>query len=118
MTFLLASTIWLATTIPFGPVEDSVEAIELNRYYDDNGCEVFQQFIFRDEDGIRDWRMVGKGPHTLDGASLLFFDGGTLRRVRFLERRDSWTQFDPELVEREVLPKESRRLLTTPARRK
>ena len=40
-----------------------------------------------------------------------WFDGGVQRRVEAITVRESWTQYDPELTEREYLPKEKRREL-------
>jgi hypothetical protein len=39
-------------------------------------------------------------------------DGLTLRQVRAASIRETWTQYDPELIERSVLPKEHRRELS------
>jgi hypothetical protein len=49
-----------------------------------------------------------------DGAyTAIWIDGEVLREVRAGSMRESWTQYDPELIEREFLPKEKRRELRT-----
>ena len=69
---------------------------------------------------VRAWRLV-KNPSQLpqrdwaDGR-LLWPCGKTaeqLRHVRSQSIRETWTQYDPELVEREYLPKERRKELRT-----
>jgi hypothetical protein len=45
-------------------------------------------------------------------------DGDVLRQIRAAAIRETWTQYDPELVEREWLPKEMRRELLVPRRLK
>ena len=105
---------------------DACDVIELNHFYDDAGRHVFDQVIFYTWDGSRhqvlDWRLV-KSPSYLPQRSArgawqcLFVDGSSrdvLRQVTGRSFRETWTQFDPELAEREVLPKEHRRLLRQP----
>ena len=102
-------------------VRESCDVVELNHFYDDNGRKVFDQVIFYDWDGarhqVRDWRLV-KDPSQLpqrDWESgeyvALFCDKSVLRQVRAASLRETWTQYDPELIERQSLPKEQRRLL-------
>ena len=40
-------------------------------------------------------------------------DGEQIRHIHSKSIRETWTQYDPELVEREYLPKERRRELRT-----
>ena len=97
-----------------------VDVVELNHFYDDNGQPVFDQVIYYDWDGarhqVRDWWLV-KDPGQLPqrdwargGYVALWFDDSVLRQVRAASLRETWTQYDP-VAEREVLPKEQRRLL-------
>jgi hypothetical protein len=51
----------------------------------------------------RDWRE--------GGYQSVWQDGEVLRRVRAESMRETWTQYDPELIEREYLPRERRREL-------
>ncbi len=101
-------------------LRDRCDVIELNHFYDDVGRHIFDQVIFYNWDGRRhqvlDWRLVkseGHLPQRLPGGSCrcLFADQDALREVTGTSARESWTQFDPELTEREFLPKERRRLL-------
>jgi hypothetical protein len=106
---------------------ETVDLIEVNHFYDDQGRLVFDQCIFYDwspADGrfmVRAWRLV-KNPSQLPqrdwaagGYTAVWQDGDVLRKVVSEGMRESWTQHDPELVEREYLPKERRRDLTPAA---
>lgn len=107
---------------------DQVDLIEYNHFYDEQGRHVFDQLLFYDwsrRDAryqIRDWRLVKtttqlprkdakRGLYTAT-----WHDGQVMRQVRATAIRETWTQYDPELVERANLPKEQRRELS-PARR-
>ena len=99
---------------------ERVDLIEVNHFYDEQGDLVFDQIIFYDwshPEGryhVRAWRLL-KTPAQLPRKSwqdrsyvAIWHDGEVLRRVQASSVRESWTQFDPELVEREYLPKEHR----------
>ena len=115
----------IALTIPHDVVvRDRVDVIELNHFYDDCGRHVFDQVIFWDFNWrlsrmeVRAWRMV-KSKHQLpridhgrEDAFTLWNDGSVPREVRAPILRESWEQCDPELVNREMVPKERRRGLT------
>ena len=121
----LVSTIGVLVAIcGLSPQEDvaseQVDLVEVNHFYDDQGRHVFDQVIFYDwADGhgrhmVRAWRLV-KNPAQLpqrnwtDGTyTALWYDNDVLRKVRAKAMRESWTQYDPELIERETLPKEKR----------
>lgn len=45
------------------------------------------------------------------GYSATWHDGELLRVIEAASFRETWTQYDPELVERDYLPKERRREL-------
>jgi hypothetical protein len=47
------------------------------------------------------------------GYSAMWQDGEQIRHIRSKSIRETWTQYDPELVEREYLPKEKRKELKT-----
>lgn len=115
----------LIATIPTGPViQDRVDVIELNHFYDDYGQHVFDQLIFwdfnwrRSRMEVRAWRMVKKKhqlpriDHGREDVFSLWSDGEVMREVRAPILRESWEQYDPELVNREMVPKERRRELT------
>ena len=103
---------------------ESVDLIEVNHFYDEQGRLVFDQVIFYDwapRDSrymVRAWRLV-KSPSQLPkqdfregGYTAVWHDGDILRHVRAESKRETWTQYDPELVEREFLPKERRKELS------
>ncbi len=102
-------------------LRDSVDAIELNHFFDEHGRLVFDQIIFKSWDGTRDqvraWRLV-KQPNQIPtrdpagGYSVMWMDGEDVRRVWARSYTETWTQWDVELVEREILPQEKRRQLT------
>ncbi|MBW8883626.1 MAG: hypothetical protein JF612_02375 [Planctomycetia bacterium] len=106
-------------------VRESVDLIELNHFYDEHGRLVFDQVIFYDwaageaRYNVRAWRLV-KNPAQLPqrdwrlgGYSAMWQDGEQIRYIHSKSIRETWTQYDPELVEREYLPKERRKELRT-----
>ena len=105
---------------------DEVDLIEINHFFDEQGRLVFDQIIYydwSDEESryqVRDWRLL-KNPSQIplrnwrDGNFVSvwhdFKHRDVLRRVQAKTLRETWTQYDPELVEREFLPEERRRKL-------
>lgn len=117
----------LLGSVCLNPVEDvaidRVDLIELNHFYDEHGKHVFDQIIFYDwssQSGrynVRAWRLLKK-PAQIPKRDwrrrnfiAVWHDGIVLREVHAETVRESWTQYDPELVERTFLPKEQRREL-------
>jgi hypothetical protein len=102
-------------------LRESVGAIERNFYYDEEGRLVFEQVIFCDivagEEEVAAWRLI-KDPCIIPkrdwqgGWVATWMDADTVRQVRTGSVRESWTQYDPELVAREKLPNEKRRGLS------
>jgi hypothetical protein len=100
---------------------DRVDLVELNHFYDEQGRLVFDQLIFYDwsaDDAryqVRAWRLIKNSAQmpqrNINGKGYLctWQDGDVLRRVHAVAMRETWTQYDPELTEREFLPKERRR---------
>ncbi len=117
-TLVVAAAISLSPSSPVA--SDSVDLIEVNHFYDEHGRLVFDQVIFYDwctsenRYQVRAWRLLKKPsqiPHrNLNTGEYLttWHDGDVLRRVRASSFRESWTQYDPELREREYLPKDRR----------
>jgi hypothetical protein len=111
--------------IPRGPVaRDMVDLIEVNHFYDDCGRLVFDQAIYYDwhpverRHHVRAWRLI-KDDSQLPvrdwqqgGFLSVWQDGDLLRVVRSTAVRETWTQWDVEVAERDALPKERRRELT------
>jgi len=114
----------LAATRPEDVMESHVDVIEINHFYDDNGRLVFDQIIFYDwcnencRYDVRAWRLI-KSPSQMPTKNqktgkyeAVWQDGDILRKVRCASVRETWTQYDPELLERDILPKDQRRELT------
>ncbi len=104
-------------------LSDSVDLIEINHCYDENGQLVFDQLLFYDwcaEKGhydVRDWRLL-KSPiqvprRNYDSGTYVavWRDGAIMRKVHAKTIRESWTQYDPEIMEQEFLAKDKRRAL-------
>ncbi|MEX2173830.1 MAG: hypothetical protein WD872_05670 [Pirellulaceae bacterium] len=117
----------IVVSLGLNPAEDvareQVDLIEVNHFYDEQGRLVFDQVIFYDwapeqsRHMVRAWRLV-KNPAQLPerdwregGYQAVWQDGEVLRQVHARSMRETWTQYDPELVEREYLPKERRKEL-------
>ena len=121
---LSATIVVLGITPQEDVARETVDLIEINHFYDEHGRLVFDQVIFYDwsqDDArymVRAWRLV-KNPAQLPqrdwkdrgGYIAVWQDGELLRHVRSQSIRETWTQYDPELVEREYLPKERRKEL-------
>ena len=121
---LSATVVVLGITPQEDVARETVDLIEINHFYDEHGRLVFDQVIFYDwsqDDArymVRAWRLV-KNPAQLPqrdwkgsgGYLAVWQDGELLRHVRSQSIRETWTQYDPELVEREYLPKERRKEL-------
>ena len=118
------STLVAAAVISLSPssnvASDSVDLIEVNHFYDEHGRLVFDQVIFYDwctsenRYQVRAWRLLKKSSQipsrnvNTGQYVTTWHDGDVLRRVRASSFRESWTQYDPELREREYLPKDRR----------
>lgn len=121
----------LAAMVGTSPIDnlacEYVDLIEINHFHDEWGRPVFDQLIFYDwseSQGryqVRAFRML-KVPMQMPrrnwqvgGYDAIWHDGQNgdlLRRVRATCLKETWTQHDPELLEREFLPKERRKELT------
>ena len=104
-------------------VLDEVALIEVNHCYDEHGHHVFDQLIFYDwtpqqsRYNVCAWRLL-KSPSQLprrnwqqNGFEVSWHDNGIFREVSAKAMRETWTQYDPELLERASLPREKRREL-------
>jgi hypothetical protein len=137
MGTLSLPSILLLSAVGITPIEDvpcdRIDLIEVNHFHDDQGRLVFDQVIFYEwsqEKGrhqVQAWRLLKNASQKprrdfqTGEYVATWLDGETLREVRAPTIRESWTQYDPELVEREHLPKEKRKDLTkvvTPAPRR
>lgn len=97
-------------------IRESFGHVEINKFYDENGHEVFTQCLFWDRE-IEAWRLVKhpsqKPEYDLSSGvyTMTWVDGEKLREVTTRSMVESWTQYDREIVERERFPKEFRREL-------
>jgi hypothetical protein len=109
-------------------IRESVDLIEVNHFYGEDCKLVFDQIIFMDWSHgdarymVRSWRLI-KTPlqipyrdHANGGYTAVWVDNGdALRVVRSRDFRETWSQAgvggDPEVNEREFLPKERRKEL-------
>lgn len=108
---------------PSAVLRDSCDLVEVNHFYGPCGHLVFDQLILWDwseceaKYNVRDWRLIkspGQFPardHARGGYSAAWLDGEQLRSIRATHYRETFTQYDPELLEREYLPKDKRREL-------
>lgn len=106
--------------------EESVDLIEVNHFFDEHGRQVFDQTIFYDwcpvqgRYNVRAWRLfksASQMPHRnwrTGSYDAVWHDGAVFRKVRAAAFRESWTQYDPELIERDYLPKDQRPDLYSP----
>lgn len=106
----------LLAIVPYSEVTtDHVDSCEFNHYYDEQGRHVFDQAIYRRWNGedfaIVDWRLI-RSPNQTTGRKAIWYDGNCLRKVTANHVYHTWTQYDPELCERNEHPKENRRELT------
>jgi hypothetical protein len=124
-TLACCLAIWGATPAAKVP-DERVDLIEINHFHDDQGRPVFDQIIFYDWSTadrryqIRDWRLLKNQNQvpmrrTSDGDYVAvwsdFKSRDVMRQTQAKLVRETWTQYDPELVEREFLPEGRRRKL-------
>jgi hypothetical protein len=113
----------LAVLPRFPIVEDRCDVVEVNHFYDADGRLVFDQVIYWDwcDDAerhqVRAWRLLKSclqwpaRDWERGGYLAVWIDGERLRVVRSATMRETWTQYDPELLERQILSTEGRREL-------
>jgi hypothetical protein len=113
----------LASIIPFSPLpSDHFDLIEINHYYDDDGNLYFTQVIGWDwSDSFADYIVQAyvllnkKESITLPTLKSNIYEykfidqAHTVRKVTSKFFRETWTQYDPELVDRNRFPHEDRR---------
>lgn len=112
---------WIGPEPPV--LRETVDQLEVNHFFDEHGKLVFDQYIFREwhysgEFRIVDWRLCKSVAQQPLGNRVLWWDGDKIRDVRAVSVKETWTQYDVELLERERLPKEFRRELLPGGRRK
>jgi hypothetical protein len=105
----------LLLTLPIIPTVQPahVDRIELNHYSSASGDHVFDQLIFYDWSNqrkrfdVREWRLVRDESmvprRCRDGWRVVFYDGGIPREVMAKSMQETFTQYDPETLERDAL---------------
>lgn len=110
-------------------INQRVDLIELNHFMDEDGREVFQQVIFYDWSSqhrrfhVRAWRLVKHESQIPTRHweparyQCTWHDDGVLRQVWAPQLRETWSQTDPERVNRALLPEDQRVPLFSPRRK-
>lgn len=118
---LLVATVAFPATPSTTHLTDHVDLIEVNHYYDSQGRLIFDQVIFlnwsvADERfQVVAWRMLKNGRQIprMDWRKGVYVarwrDGEVWREVVAGDVRETWTTYDPEYRERDLLPQEYRR---------
>lgn len=126
---MIVAALLLLSIIPRDlTARDCVDLVEVNHFYDESGRLVFDQAImwrWWDRDCrfyVVAWRLI-KSPSQIPqrsrrgGYTSVWTDCETLRRVDAAAVRETWSQYDPELEERQHTPQERRRGLSAEGRR-
>lgn len=113
---MIAVLLMLAT---YAAPMPSVDRIEVNHYHDAKCKHVFTQLVFWDWSeqrrryDIREWRLMKREtmqPRKINGRYVCrWTEDGCLREVTAASCSETWTQRDPELIEREYLSEEQRK---------
>lgn len=111
---------------PSGCIDVECSYVEVNHFYDNDGKKVFSQLILWNDGQfgpqVIDYKMLSRGRFSneddfkivdyTDRNPLLIVEHSSLIfRVRCGSIQETWTQFDPELVNREVYPKLDRQTI-------
>jgi len=107
-------------------LDDHVDLIEVNHHYDENGWLVMDQVIFyqwcatKSRYRVRDWRPLKSFTQvpTKDFRTGKYIttwkDGRNYRRITADQFRETWTAYDPELIDSLQSPKQYRKTLIKP----
>jgi hypothetical protein len=118
-------------------VDDRVDLIEVNHYFDESGNPKFDQIIYYrwstergrfdviDYKRLKEADQIPRAVESLSGYLSIWQDSSDqniIRRVFSQDLIETWTQHDPEMVERRYLPKDRRaelpRMLDVPRSRR
>jgi hypothetical protein len=128
--FILTAALLATLPVDDGVLRDRCDVLEVNHYFDDEARPVFTQLLFLDWcprascHHCADWRLMKQGTDqfnrwqitihkeyaTGDWVATWTDDAGA-REVRAKQWRESFTQHDPEMTERERWPVDQRRKL-------
>jgi len=120
-TFLIAITLSTTASSPGDTILiDRVDLVEVNHFYDEQGRLVFDQLIFYDWEPeksayvVRAWRLlktrqqIPQRDWSRGDYRVVWQDGDAMRTVRAQAYKETWTQSDPELINRKYRAKEDR----------
>lgn len=118
---ILLSTLYVVVSVVAMPLRDNaiverVDLIEVNHLHDQQGNPTFDQIIFwkwhQDESAyhVRDWTMSDHAFVYRRQAEAIYPDNliRTIRKVRSVHFKESWTQIDPERADKHGLKEEHR----------
>jgi hypothetical protein len=121
MNGFLAAVLLCVVPADGGPLKERCDLVEWNHFYDEKGRLVFDQLIFYNWDPVTcrhqaaGWRTTGVTAPFYDWGCgcwrAVWWEGspyGVMRDVMAGGFKETWTQYDPELYEREHRPKEMR----------
>ena len=122
----------LAAIVPINDLAvERISILECHHFYDEHGRLVFDQLIgwevVNEQERVVFWRLIKSETQIPrrdwqhGGYVVSFQDGETscFRCIRAPSFRERWTQYDVELENREIWPKEKRReLLSSPRGRR
>ena len=128
MIYALAIIALLSMPQTDGATSDAVDVLEVNHVYDDCGREVLTQLIGWEKSeapcgfSVVFWRLMkeddrGMSPQFSQATQSYtseWYDGEVLRRVKAKKRWERWLQYDIEMFDRNIHPKQNRRELTRP----
>jgi hypothetical protein len=118
----------LVLSVGASSCSEHVSLIELHHFYDAKGKLVFEQVIFWDRNvtsglpEVRAWRMVAdneqynRRPVKSEATGLWcceWFEFGRRYRIVAKQYKESWSQVDPEQLDRKRLPEDERKALNS-----
>jgi hypothetical protein len=124
------AAVLLLGTVPHdtGILRDRADCIEVNSFHDDEARLVFTQAMFLDwckcRHHVADWRLVKnrsdapqanivvRRDYQAGGYITIWDDNGKIREVRAATYRETFSQTDPELADRDHHPLDRRRKLS------
>lgn len=125
---ILAALLALSVIPQSEVITEAVDVIEVNHFHDNFGRKIFSQVVFFDFDSAKsqhvvvDWRMMKANEQRPRRVGEMFvarwrdFQDNVTRQVYATSFRETWTQVDTEMENREILPSEKRRKLARPLR--
>jgi hypothetical protein len=108
----------LSIALSLTPQPVAVDLVEINHCFNHRGEHTFDQVIFytwssqRKRYDVREWRLANReSMYPVWSRSrwlMRWHDDGVMREVVASAKRETWTQYDPEIKERKQLEQEQR----------